>query len=206
MSSPTGIPLTEKRFALISVSDKSRLLFLARGLKKLGFRFIASGKNADYLEKHGIAALKTSKFTGWPPIMNPQGVKTIHPKIYGGIFVNLNNKDHVADMKRYGILPFEIVICNFYPFERTIALKKFLHKDAIRNLDIGGPAMVRAAAKHYAYRTVLVDPNDYTKVLRELREKGEVSIITRKSLSIKAFERCIGYDKSIVRYLKTTKI
>ncbi len=191
--------------ALVSVSDKSGLLSLAKGLRKLGFSFIASGRNADYLKEHGIPALKTSRFTGWPPIMNPQGVKTIHPKIYGGIFVNLNKGDHVADMKKYGIIPFDLVICNFYPFERTIARKKFMHKDAIRNLDIGGPSMVRAAAKHYAQRTTIVDPKDYHKVLSELRKTGEVCINTRKSLSIKAFKRCIEYDKAIVNYLETSK-
>lgn len=194
-----------KRTALISVSDRKGLAGFAKGLKKLGFFFVASGRNADYLEKHGVPALKTSKLTGWPPIMNPQGVKTIHPRIYGGIFVNPNKKDHLADAKKYGIIPFDIVVCNFYPFERTISRKGFLHKDAIRNLDIGGPAMVRAAAKHYAYRTILVDPNDYAIVLRELREIGEVSMRTRKSLAIKAFERCIEYDKSIVRYLKRSE-
>lgn len=191
-----------KRTALISVSDRKGMVAFAKDLKKLGFSFVASGRNADYLEKHGVHALKTSRLTGWPPIMNPQGVKTIHPRIYGGIFVNPNKKDHLADVKRYGIIPFDIVVCNFYPFEMTISQKGFDHKDAIRNLDIGGPAMVRAAAKHYAYRTVLVDPADYAKVLKELREKGEVNMATRRSLSIKAFERCIEYDNSIVKYLK----
>jgi phosphoribosylaminoimidazolecarboxamide formyltransferase/IMP cyclohydrolase len=191
-----------KKTALISVSDRKGLVAFTKGLKKLGFSFVASGRNADYLEKHGIRALKTSRLTGWPPIMNPQGVKTIHPRIYGGIFVNPNKKDHLTDVRRYGIIPFNIVVCNFYPFERTITRRGFNHKDAIRNLDIGGPAMVRAAAKHYAYRTVLVDPADYTKVLKELREKEEVDMATRRLLSIKAFERCIGYDNSIVKYLK----
>ena len=187
---------------MISVSDKKGLARFVKGLKRLGFSFVASGKNADYLEKHGVSALKTSELTGWPPIMNPQGVKTIHPRIYGGIFVNVHNKSHMADMKKFKIIPFDIVVCNFYPFEKTISRSNFRHKDAIRDLDIGGPCMVRAAAKHYALRAILVDPKDYPIVLEELRKTGDVSFDTRKRLAIKAFDKCIDYDKSIVRYLK----
>lgn len=190
------------RNALISVSDKRGLAQLAKGLTNLNFRLIASGKNADYLKRHGIKALKTSKLTGWPPIMNPQGVKTIHPRIYGGIFINKQNESHLRDAKKFKIIPFDIVVCNFYPFEKTISKRRFKHEDAIRNLDIGGPCMVRAAAKHYLYRTVLVDPKDYNEVLDELKNSNEVSLATRQKLAIKAFRFCMNYDRIIISYLK----
>ncbi len=194
-----------KLTALISVSDKKGLVKFARGLIGCGFSLVASGRNADYLNRYRIPATKTSKLTGWPPIMNPQGVKTIHPRIYGGIFVDRSNESHINDMKRFKIVPFDIVVCNFYPFETTVSLKHFRHEDAIRNLDIGGPCMVRAAAKHYSLRTVLVDTKDYPKVLAELRKNGGVSFKTRKNLAVKAFKRCIAYDNSVVSYLKQAK-
>ena len=191
-----------RRTALISVSDRAGLVKLTRELRDLGFSFVASGRNADYLERHGIGATKTSKLTGWPPIMNPQGVKTIHPRLFGGVFINPRKKSHINDAKRFRIIPFEIVVYNFYPFEKTIARKGFKHKDAIRNLDIGGPAMVRAAAKHYMFRTIIVDPNDYKRVAAELRKNNEVSLATRQELALKAFDRCVEYDRAIAKYLR----
>ncbi len=190
-----------KKTALISVSDKKGLARFAKGLKKLGFSFVASGRNADYLEKHGVPATKTSKLTGWPPIMNPQGVKTIHPMIFGGILADVNNPDHIKDIKKYGIRPFQIVICNFYPFEKTIARKKFSHENAIKNIDIGGPAMVRCAAKNYKNVTVIVDPNDYKSILKELRSNGTTSLKTRETMALKAFNYTKKHDGAIIDYL-----
>ena len=191
-----------KKYALLTVSDKTGIVAFARALKRLGFELVGSLKTAQLLQKNNIPVTEVSKITKYPAIMGKQGIKLIHPKIFAAILADKNDKGHLAECKKYKINPFDIVICNFYPFEKTIAGKGFSHAQALFNLDIGGPAMVRCAAKNYQNVAVIVDVKDYADVLRELGAAGSVSLQTRKRLSFKAFSYAHKYDEAIIAYLR----
>jgi phosphoribosylaminoimidazolecarboxamide formyltransferase/IMP cyclohydrolase len=191
----------KRRFALITVNDKTGLREFASGLRSLGYEFVASKMCAKLLRKWGINVVEAAKVTGFPPIMGRQGIKLIHPKIFGGILADPSKKRHREDLKKYHIKPFEIVACNFYPFEKIISVKGHRYEKAITNIDIGGPAMVRCAAKNYKNVAVVVHPSDYGKVLGELRANGKVSLKTKEELALKAFRRTEEYDRVILKYL-----
>ncbi len=191
-----------KRYALISVYDKAGLLPFARELKKLGFEIISSGGTAKFLRKNGIRVTEVAKLTRYPHMLDGR-VKTLHPLIHGGILADRTNKDHLKEIKKFKIRPFDIVICNLYPFEEVVSKKDFTHAEAIENIDIGGPAMVRASAKNHKNVAVVVDPQDYKKILEELKEKGAVSLETRERLALKAFIHTAQYDTLIVRYFSS---
>ena len=189
-----------KKFALISVYDKKGLVPFARELKGLGFELISSGGTAKFLRKSGIRVTEVARITKYPHMLGGR-VKTLHPLIHGGILADRTDKDHLKDIKKFKINPFDIVVCNLYPFEAVISKDNFTHAEAIENIDIGGPAMVRAAAKNHKNVAIVVDPEDYPKILEELRTKNEISLEMRERLALKAFQHTAQYDALIVRYL-----
>ncbi|MDD5594138.1 MAG: bifunctional phosphoribosylaminoimidazolecarboxamide formyltransferase/IMP cyclohydrolase [Candidatus Margulisbacteria bacterium] len=188
-----------KRYALISVYDKTGLAPFAKELKELGFEFISSGGTAKFLRKSGVKVTEVSKLTKYPHMFDGR-VKTLHPMIHGGILADRTNKAHLKEIKKYKITPFDLVVTNLYPFEQVTARKNFTHDEAIENIDIGGPCMVRAAAKNYKNVAVVVDPADYPAIIKELKENGSISSAAREQLSFKAFKHTAQYDALIVRY------
>lgn len=190
-----------KKFALLTVSDKRGIVKFAAELRRLGFELVGSLKTARLLKKNKIKVTEVSLITQYPAIMGKQGIKLIHPKIFGAILADKKKRKHLAECKKYEINPFDIVVCNFYPFGKTISEKKGDHAAALFNLDIGGPAMVRCAAKNYQNVVIIVDVKDYASILRELRATGDISLKTRKKLSLKAFRYAYRYDEAIIRYL-----
>lgn len=189
-----------KQYALLSVSDKKGLGKFAKELKKLGFEIISSGGTAKFLRKAGVRVTEVSKLTKYPHMLDGR-VKTLHPVIHGAILADQNNPKHLKELKKYRIKPFQLVVCNLYPFEQVIGRPKFTHAEAIENIDIGGPGMVRAAAKNHQSVAIVVDPNDYPLILEELKTSGAISRETRERLALKAFKHTRYYDSVIVRYL-----
>lgn len=189
------------KFAFLTVNDKRNIEKFAEGLVKRGFKIVASRKTAAYLRQFGIRVIDVEKITGYPPLVGVQGIKIIHPKIFSGVLADKNNKEHTADLKKYKIPRFDIVACNFYPFEESISKKAVDHSEAIFNLDIGGPAVVRCAAKNYKNVAILTDIKDYAKVLNELDKFGVVTERTRELFSLKAFKYAHKYDSLIIKYL-----
>ncbi|MDE2108459.1 MAG: bifunctional phosphoribosylaminoimidazolecarboxamide formyltransferase/IMP cyclohydrolase, partial [Gammaproteobacteria bacterium] len=187
------------RRALLSVSDKTGLVELARGLHELKIELLSTGGTARLLRDAGIPVKEVSGYTGFPEIMHGR-VKTLHPKIHGGLLGRRGTDDTV--MQQHGILPIDLLVVNLYPFEATIAKPDCSFEDAIENIDIGGPAMLRAAAKNHAAVTVVPDPADYAVVLDELRSHdGTVSDSTRTRLAVKVFAQTAAYDAAIADYL-----
>jgi phosphoribosylaminoimidazolecarboxamide formyltransferase / IMP cyclohydrolase len=191
--------ITPLRRALLSVSNKEGLLEFAQALARRGVVILSTGGTASLLEKAGIPVKQVSNHTGFPEIMDGR-VKTLHPKIHGGLLGRRDLDDAV--MQAHGIEPIDLLVVNLYPFAATIARPDCTFEDAIENIDIGGPAMVRAAAKNHDRVTVIVDPLDYATVLAELEgEHGGVSAQTRKRLAAKAFAHTASYDSAVASYL-----
>jgi phosphoribosylaminoimidazolecarboxamide formyltransferase/IMP cyclohydrolase len=186
--------------ALISVSDKSGVVELAKALAGLGVQILSTGGTAKLLEKEGVRVTEVSAHTGFPEMLDGR-VKTLHPKIHGGILARRDLREHMAAIDRAGIAPIDLVVVNLYPFEATIADPDCTLENAVENIDIGGPAMLRAAAKNYAGVAVLVDPADYAGVLAEIRATGGVADATRFALAKKVFAHTAGYDGAIANYL-----
>ena len=186
-----------KKYALISVSDKTGLLDFARQLLDLGFNLLSTGGTQDVLNNAGIKVTGVSEYTGFSEIMDGR-VKTLHPRIHGGI---LGRRQDEQVMQAQDIPPIDLVIVNLYPFEAVTASENCSLEDAIENIDIGGPAMVRAAAKNHARVAVVVDPGDYAEVASELANSGEVSPGKRFMLATKAFAHTARYDGLVAAYL-----
>ena len=187
--------------AIISVSDKTGIVDFAKELKNLGVEILSTGGTARILKENGINVTEISEYTGFPEIMDGR-VKTLHPKIHGGILALRDNPEHMEKIKELGIEPIDMVIVNLYPFEKTIENPESTFDDAIENIDIGGPTMIRASAKNFKFIVVIIDPEDYKKVLEELKVNGDVSYSTRLYLAQKVFERMSQYDNAITKYLK----
>ncbi|HHG74260.1 MAG TPA: bifunctional phosphoribosylaminoimidazolecarboxamide formyltransferase/IMP cyclohydrolase [Persephonella sp.] len=188
-----------KKRALISVSNKTGVVGFAKALVDLGFEIISSSGTARVLKENGLPVVEVSQITGFPEIMGGR-VKTLHPKIHGGLLAVRDNPDYMKQLEEQGIQPIDIVAINLYPFEETV--KKGADLDEIiENIDIGGPAMVRASAKNHKFVTVVVDPEDYDLVIKELKEKGKTSIETRRKLALKAFRHTAFYDSVISEVL-----
>ena len=185
------------RRALISVSDKTGIVELAQNLHDKGVELLSTGGTAKLIDERGIAVTEISDYTGFPEMMSGR-VKTLHPKVHGGILGRRGIDDAV--MQEYDIEPIDLVVINLYPFQQTVANPDCSIEEAIENIDIGGPAMVRAAAKNHASVTVVVDPTDYELVLQEIIDGGGVSDRTRFSLAIKAYEHTAQYDGAIANY------
>jgi phosphoribosylaminoimidazolecarboxamide formyltransferase/IMP cyclohydrolase len=188
--------------ALVSVSDKSGIAEFARALAALGVQILSTGGTAKLLEKEGVPATEVSAHTGFPEMLDGR-VKTLHPKIHGGILARRDAPEHMAAIAAAGIGPIDLVVVNLYPFQATVADPDARLEDAIENIDIGGPAMLRSAAKNHAGVAVVVDPADYGKVLEELSGTGAVSAATRFALATKAFAHTAAYDGAIASYLSS---
>lgn len=186
--------------ALISVSNKTGIVEFAKALVELGVEILSTGGTAKFLQSHHIAVTPVEKITGFPEIMDGR-VKTLHPKIHGGLLGLRDNPTHVEEAKRYGIEWIDLLVINLYPFEDTIAKPEISIEEAIEQIDIGGPCMIRSGAKNYRFVAVVTDPQDYSIVLSEIRNTGEVSLKTKKYLAVKAFRRTAEYDSVIDQYL-----
>ena len=187
------------RRALISVSDKTGILPFAQALADLGIEILSTGGTYKLLKAERIPAIEISKHTGFPEIMDGR-VKTLHPKIHGGILAR-REKD-LAAMEEHGISAIDLVVVNLYPFESTVADPNNNLATAIENIDIGGPTMLRAAAKNNKYVSVVVDPSDYQRVVGLLKDNQmRLDQATRFELAVKTFEHTAGYDGAIASYL-----
>ena len=189
-----------KKRALISVSDKIGILEFAKELLTTGFEIISTGGTKKALEEAGIATLGIEEVTGFPEMMDGR-VKTLHPLIHGGLLGRRDLQTHLDAMTEHGITPIDVVVVNLYPFKDTISKTDVTEADAIENIDIGGPSMLRSAAKNFAAVTVLVDPADYQQVAMELKTEGETTLATRKALAAKVFRHTAAYDALIAGYL-----
>jgi phosphoribosylaminoimidazolecarboxamide formyltransferase/IMP cyclohydrolase len=187
--------------ALISVSNKQGAVELARALNALKVEILSTGGTARLLRDAGIPVIEVSNFTGFPEMLDGR-VKTLHPKIHGGLLGRRDLRTHLEAMQMHGIQPIDLLVVNLYPFRETIANPDCTLEDAIENIDIGGPAMVRSGAKNYRHVAVLTDPADYAPFLTELkRGRGKVSEETRFRLAVKAFSHTAEYDGAIANYL-----
>ncbi len=187
------------RRALLSVSDKTGVVELARWLVGRGVEILSTGGTARLLAQNGVAVKEVSTHTGFPEIMDGR-VKTLHPKIHGGLLGRRSVDDAV--MQAHGIQPIDLLVVNLYPFARTIARPDCSYEEAIENIDVGGPAMLRAAAKNHSDVTVIVDPNDYRALLDELQaNNGATSTVFRAQLAAKAFAHAASYDTMVAGYL-----
>jgi phosphoribosylaminoimidazolecarboxamide formyltransferase/IMP cyclohydrolase len=184
--------------ALISVSDKSGILEFARELASQGVDIISTGGTARLLADNGVKVTEISDYTGFPEMLDGR-VKTLHPKVHGGILGRRDLPEHMATMREHGIGNIDLVVVNLYPFRETVAKPGCTLEDAIENIDIGGPAMVRSSAKNHAHVAIVTDPTDYAVVLNEMKDGG-VTDDTRFSLAVKAFEHTAAYDGAIANY------
>ncbi len=187
--------------ALISVSDKSGVIEFSQQLAEYGVELLSTGGTAKLLREAGLTVKDVSDFTGFPEMLDGR-VKTLHPKVHGGLLGMRSNPEHVAKMKEHGIENIDMVVVNLYPFEATTAKEGCHLEDAIENIDIGGPTMLRSAAKNYPDVTVLVDSADYAQVLEEMKATaGAVSATTNFALAVKVFQHTAAYDGAISNYL-----
>lgn len=189
-----------KKRALLSVSDKNGILEFAQALAKLDYEILSTGGTMKHLKENGVAVTAVDEVTGFPEIMEGR-VKTLNPMIHGGLLAKQDDAAHQAQMTEHGIQPIHIVCVNLYPFKETISKPDASTEDAIENIDIGGPAMLRASAKNHAYVTVIVDAADYGQVLEELQTEGQTTIETRRRLAAKVFRHTAAYDALISGYL-----
>ncbi|HZK88454.1 MAG TPA: bifunctional phosphoribosylaminoimidazolecarboxamide formyltransferase/IMP cyclohydrolase [Anaerovoracaceae bacterium] len=187
--------------ALISVFDKSGIIDFAKELKKLGIEIISTGGTHKILEENGVNVTGISDVTGFPECLDGR-VKTLHPAIHGGILARRDKEEHMKQIKDLGIEMIDIVTINLYPFKETIMKPDVTLEDAIENIDIGGPAMLRSAAKNYKDVVVICDPADYETVIQELKQTKEVSYETKYKLALKVFELTAAYDAMISDYLR----
>ncbi len=188
--------------AIISLTDKSGIEGFARELEGLGIEILSTGGTAAKMREEGIAVKDVSDFTGFPEMLDGR-VKTLHPKVHGGILAQKTNPDHLAQMKAHGLEAIDIVAVNLYAFEKTVADPDCTLANAIENIDIGGPTMLRAAAKNYKDVTVIVDPADYPTVISEIKETGNTTLKTRFILARKVFALTSAYDAAIIKWLDT---
>ncbi len=187
--------------ALISVSDKTGIVEFSKELARSKVEILSTGGTAKLLRDAGLEVMDVSQFTGFPEMLDGR-VKTLHPKVHGGLLGMRSNPAHVAKMKEYGIEPIDMVVVNLYPFEATVEKEGCTMEEAIENIDIGGPTMLRSAAKNYPDVTVIVDHADYRRVLAEMAENnGAVGVKTNFNLAVKVFQHTAAYDGAISNYL-----
>jgi phosphoribosylaminoimidazolecarboxamide formyltransferase/IMP cyclohydrolase len=189
--------------ALLSVSDKTGLIDFARTLAGYGVELVSTGGTAKALKDAGLSVMDVSALTGFPEMMDGR-VKTLHPKVHGGLLAIRANAEHAKAMEEHHITPIDLLVVNLYPFEATVA-KGAPYDDCIENIDIGGPAMIRAAAKNHADVAVVVEPSDYEKVLGEMADRaGMLSYELRRALAAKAYARTAAYDAAISNWFADT--
>ncbi|MGG0821371.1 bifunctional phosphoribosylaminoimidazolecarboxamide formyltransferase/IMP cyclohydrolase [Paenibacillus turicensis] len=186
--------------ALVSVSDKTGIVEFCRGLAELGVEVISTGGTKNLLAKEGVPVIGISDVTGFPEILDGR-VKTLHPAVHSGLLAIRDSEEHQNQMKELGLDYIDLVVVNLYPFQETIAKPGVAYEDAIENIDIGGPTMLRSAAKNHAFVSVVVDAADYGKVLEEIKADGDTTLNTRKALAAKVFRHTASYDALISDYL-----
>lgn len=186
--------------ALISVTDKSNLVPFARTLAKAGVEILSTGGTAGVLREAGLEVRDISELTGFPEMLDGR-VKTLHPKVHGGLLFVRGNKDHEKQATAHGIVPIDLVVVNLYQFEKSVANPGVTLEEAIEQIDIGGPSMLRSAAKNHAHVTVVVDPADYARVAAQIRDGGDTSAALRRELAAKVFDRTASYDRAIATYM-----
>jgi len=192
------------RRAVISVSDKTGIIGLAKALDTMGIEIISTGGTAKSLREAGISVRDVSDYTGFPEMLDGR-VKTLHPKVHGGLLSRRDNPKDMEEIKKHGIDTIDMVVVNLYPFEETVSRPGVSFDDAIENIDIGGPTMLRSASKNFRDVAVLVDPADYGKIIQEMKDlQGDLSYETRLELAKKVFSHTSRYDAIIAEYL--TKI
>jgi len=186
---------------LISVSDKTGVVDFAKALSEYGVTFLSTGGTAKILREAGLDVTDVSDYTGFPEMMDGR-VKTLHPKVHGALLGLRENADHVAKMKEHAIEPIDMVVVNLYPFKQAIAKPGCTLEDAIENIDIGGPSMLRSAAKNFSHVSVVIDPDDYELILKDMKNSnGEVSYKTNFKLAVKVYNTTSEYDAMIAAYL-----
>ncbi|HOV85139.1 MAG TPA: IMP cyclohydrolase [Syntrophobacteraceae bacterium] len=191
------------RRALISVTDKTGLVDFARGLERWGVHLLSTGGTARLLRDNGIAITEVSDYTGFPEMLDGR-VKTLHPKIHGGILGIRDNGEHLETMRKHGIEPIDMVVVNLYAFAKTVARPGCTLEEAVENIDIGGPTLIRASAKNHRHVAVVTDPEDYPLILEEMNgHGGSLSRKTSMSLACKAFCLTHAYDGNICEYLRS---
>lgn len=188
--------------ALISLTDKSGCEDFAKALAAMGIEILSTGGTAQKLRASGLQVKDVSEFTGFPEMLDGR-VKTLHPLVHGGILNQRANSDHQQQCRNHGIKPIDIVAVNLYAFAKTVADPACTLADAIENIDIGGPTLLRASAKNFQDVTVIVDPADYPVVLEELQATGNTTLATRFRLACKVFELTSSYDTAIIQWLRT---
>ena len=186
-------------YALLSVSDKTGIVDLAEGLVRAGYQIISSGGTHAVLQAAGIPVMKVSEYTGSPEILNGR-VKTLHPKIHGGILAQRGNPKHDIDRNANDIGLIDIVVVNLYPFKETVRRPDVTIDEAIENIDIGGPSMIRSAAKNYKYVSLLTNPNQYERFLDALNDNREVELKTE--FAMEAFKHSAEYDAAIYEWMR----
>ena len=186
--------------ALISLTDKSGIEDFAGKLQDLGIEILSTGGTAKKMRENGIKVKDVSEFTGFPEMLDGR-VKTLHPKVHAGILYLRGNPSHEEQMAAHGLLQIDLIAVNLYAFDKATADPNCTVANAIENIDIGGPTMLRAAAKNFQYVTVIVDPADYPKVISEIREYGNTTLVTRFSLAVKVFKLTSSYDSAIADWL-----
>jgi len=188
--------------ALVSVSDKTGAIQLGQTLHAMGIQILSTGGTARSLQEAGIPVMEVSRYTGFPEMMDGR-IKTLHPKIHGALLGKRDNAEHMKQMKTHGIEPIDLVVVNLYPFEKTVAKPDCTLDEAIENIDIGGPTMLRSSAKNYHDVAVVTDPQDYEKIIEEMKKSGgALSLETRFRLAKKVFKLTSHYDKAITEYLE----
>jgi phosphoribosylaminoimidazolecarboxamide formyltransferase/IMP cyclohydrolase len=187
--------------ALLSVSDKLGLADFARGLSAAGVEIFSTGGTRKYLENEGLKVRDVAAYTGFPEMLEGR-VKTLHPKVHGGILARHDRPDDLASLAEHGILTFELIVVNLYPFESTVARADVSLDEAIEQIDIGGPSMIRSAAKNHAFVTVATDPAQYSSILDEVVARGATSLELRRRLAQAAFARTAAYDQAIAAHLE----
>jgi phosphoribosylaminoimidazolecarboxamide formyltransferase/IMP cyclohydrolase len=192
--------------ALISVTNKTGVGAFAQELHKRKVEILSTGGTARAISDAGVPAIEVSDYTGFPEMLDGR-VKTLHPKIHGGILFMRNNDVHLKQTAKHSIQPIDLVVVNLYAFEKTVARPGCSLEDAIENIDIGGPALLRASAKNYPFVTVVVDPADYEIVLAEMdHNDGATSLETRFCLARKVFQFTAAYDRAIADYLNRQRV
>src|SRR5262245_14658215 len=191
--------------ALISVSDKLGLVDFARALVDSGVEIFASGGTKKHLEQAGLAVQEVSDYTGFPEMMDGR-LKTLHPKVHGGILCRRDRPDDLAAMHEHGIVPFELVVVNLYPFEATVAKAGVTDEEAIEQIDIGGPTLIRGASKNHAFTAVTVSTGQYAAILEEIAGHGGTTLAMRRKLAAEAFEVIARYDRAIADYFVSSSI
>ncbi|PVX23367.1 MAG: IMP cyclohydrolase [Candidatus Bathyarchaeum sp.] len=189
--------------ALISVHEKTGIIEFAKELQKIGFTIVSTGGTLKALEDGGVqGVVHVSDVTGFPEILDGR-VKTLHPKLMAGILALRNKKEHINELQKLEVLPVDLVVCNLYPFKKVTEQGADM-KTALEYIDIGGPNMIRAAAKNFQNVVVVVNQKRYAQIVDEYKQNGDVSVETRKALAVEAFKTTAEYDKTIHRFLETS--